>query len=278
MNNNFEITSVYDMLTKLNILREKYVPAKISCWGYDSEKRTVGFAYRGISNKEYKLRPRVLNEKICTVDHENYRKPLLTFQRESSSYLRNICGNDELSWMLYAQHYGVPTRLLDFSTNPLVALYFACQDQTADGALWIINIDTYEYETVTEYMLFHDLDEWSYDQYLNIISNSNNNEMIAPIYITPEYIDIRMNAQASRFMLWPNKRFDFEDIVGNNYMTLDTPDSDEFYREYALKLIIPKSCKSGILYELDLLGTNEKNLFPGLDSIGKYINFLYTKK
>ena len=42
--------------------------------------------------------------------------------------------------MQYAQHFGVPTRLLDFSSNSLVALYFVCnEDKGDDSALWIIN-------------------------------------------------------------------------------------------------------------------------------------------
>lgn len=279
MNINYEIISVYDMLTKLNILKKKYVPGKISYWNeaFEKKNRTVEFAYRGISNKEYKLRPRVLNETICDVSQDNFRIPLLSFKREASSYLRNICGNDELLWMLYAQHYGVPTRLLDFSSNPLVAMYFACQNTHTDGALWVINIDTYEYEKVMEYIHLHDLDGWSQEEYMNVVLNSNDDEIIAPIYFLPEYIDTRMNAQSSRFMLWPNKRFDLEDIIGNDYMSFDPPQNNDYYYEYAMKLIIPKSCKNDILRELDLLGINEKNLFPGLASIGKYINFLHSK-
>ncbi|HGK4777903.1 TPA: FRG domain-containing protein, partial [Klebsiella quasipneumoniae] len=47
-----------------------------------------------------------------------------------------------LELLTYAQHYGLPTRLLDWSENLLVALYFCCKENTnIDGNLFILNVD-----------------------------------------------------------------------------------------------------------------------------------------
>lgn len=83
------------------------------------------FVFRGMSNKNYRLTPKILREGY---KFSSYDEPLSKFKQEAASYLRSICGDDNLLWMQYAQHFGVPTRLLDFSSNPLVALYFACKD------------------------------------------------------------------------------------------------------------------------------------------------------
>lgn len=264
------------MLEKLKILREKYTVSNVACWDSceDECNFSIEFGYRGISNSAYRLRPRVLNPDLCYIDQNLFHLPILRFQKEASSYLRNICGSDELLWLQYAQHYGVPTRLLDFSSNPLVALYFACRDTGADGALWVLNITTYEYLTVSDYMHLNNLDKLSHKEYLETVLHAEDGKGLYPVYFIPEYIDPRMNVQSSRFMLWPNRRFDFESILKErNYMNLSAGDSG--YVQYALRFRIPCECKHCILSDLDLLGVNEKALFPGLDSIGSYINFLF---
>lgn len=48
--------------------------------------------------------------------------------------------NDTLGWMLVAQHYGLPTRLLDWTTNAAAALFFACcKDPQDDGGVALLN-------------------------------------------------------------------------------------------------------------------------------------------
>ena len=66
------------------------------------------------------------------------------FISEACQFVKDIPVEDIPAWLEIVQHFGVPTRLLDFTENPLVALYFACVDcPEVDGAVWIINEPAY---------------------------------------------------------------------------------------------------------------------------------------
>ena len=48
---------------------------------------------------------------------------------------------DSFGWFTLMQHFGAPTRCLDWTRSPLVALYFACSDFSKDGAIYIANYE-----------------------------------------------------------------------------------------------------------------------------------------
>lgn len=274
-----EVHSVQEYLLVLKKIHAKY-SEKTNCGG-DDLKIPVEFCYRGICNKEYKLCPRAINQTLCEIPYQSFDLPVEHFRKEASGYLRNICGEDKLLWMQYAQHFGVPTRLLDFTTNPLVALYFACQNTAEDGAVWVIQSDNYVVTEIFRYMGEKGLGQYSSDDFYKVVFQSDTPEDISPAFFTPEYIDARMSAQSSRFMLWPNCRFNLEDRMNDNmYMNLTKEDETAIEKQgqYALRLIVPMKSKKSMIKDLDMLGVNEKTLFPGVDSIGRYIDYKFNPK
>lgn len=202
---------------------------------FSTTSHNDNFMFRGMSTASWKLLPGIFREyskpetTSDVVSQKQYRKMyrsneseiLAHFRKEASGFLTNISQNDDFTWLQYAQHYGVPTRLLDFTANPLVALYFSCQSESKDDSVvWIININNFQ--------------RWSHDE--DICKSTNTREIVIdrimcemrgdfihmenskrpplkerPLFFLPPYIDQRMSAQASRFMLWGTNQFALED-------------------------------------------------------------------
>lgn len=96
--------------------------------GGASEKITI---YRGHTSYRFKLRPaifREINSKI-RIREKNILRELITRHPEDFSGDANVFEN-----LVRMQHYGLPTRLLDVTYNPMIAAFFACQEQTKDHA------------------------------------------------------------------------------------------------------------------------------------------------
>lgn len=67
------------------------------------------------------------------------RRLIDDFSRLALPHLGSTRPRNSLEWMAVAQHYGVPTRLLDWTGNPLFALWFAVRESSgADGAFWVL--------------------------------------------------------------------------------------------------------------------------------------------
>jgi hypothetical protein len=103
-------------------------------------KNSNSLFYRGHSNKEFKLEP--------SIYRKNDKGDFLYIENEDKIYRETIAkvpydfkGKNTIESLVLMQHYGVPTRILDLTTNPLVALYFACVgDEDKDGEVIVFDI------------------------------------------------------------------------------------------------------------------------------------------
>ena len=144
------------------------------------------------------------------------------------------------SWIL-AQHHGVPTRLLDATTNPLKALYFAVNNpvQRGNGVVWAIRFKSWRTDLSEEFSHFWEKELCPF----------------LPAQYTP-----RLTAQEGAFILCPlpeNKK----PMVEINKIS---PQDIEY-----IKFIVPKKLKPQLRRELDILGCNDRLLFPDLDGVAR---------
>jgi len=151
--------------TELKTIIEETIPSVIPLlMAIGNNSAYFPSIYRGVSDKSFDLIPslgRIENEELSKMDDATIisfldlreKEMLDLFKSKSIPYL-NYNPNTYYEWLVLAQHHGVPTRLLDWSTNCLVALYFAINGAyDKDGAL-------YFYETpgnihFEESLLFH---------------------------------------------------------------------------------------------------------------------------
>lgn len=82
-------------------------------------------------------------------DWKLLQENLNQFRRRHMGLLRPewVTEGDDWAWLFYAQHHGLDTRLLDWSTNPLVAIYFAVEkvqsshgEEPKPGAVWALHV------------------------------------------------------------------------------------------------------------------------------------------
>lgn len=205
------------------------------------------------------------------------------FLRNSMMFLnQNRIENNCWNNYFLMQHYGLSTRLLDWTESALVAIYFAVKDDNKkdDAKIWILdphklNKATYNnYTGINSTMIYFPqgskkenlfdeegklvIDEFC-RKYLEMDFDSDKKAF--PLAIYPYLFDERMKAQKSCFTIFGNE------ING----MLNNPDKDKFLRS----IVIDGNKKSEIKKELRWLGISEESVYPGLNSNCKSIQEKY---
>ena len=242
------------------------------------------FIFRGTCDHTYSLLPSAFRkqkhkisgteqeiEKYTYKSFDNERGILASFIVEASGYV-DIPQEDLRRWAEYAQHYGVPTRFLDWTNSHLVALYFACKDKVGlDGAVWLLN--QWEYIAFFSSMYISKELPPTKDEIISELLRGTS-EVELPICYLPCYVDSHMSAQGSSFMVWGIKEEPLETLLKDRYCDIGSLSAiswENLKPAILFKVTIPANYKQKLLRELDLAGISEKTLFPGLDGIGRYI-------
>ncbi len=161
------------------------------------------------------------------------------------------------------QHYGAPTRLLDWTGSPYVALYFAVADQSKpNGELWCYAQDTLEqlHRTALEEKK---LDVWpvklssaAYSERRAIDGTPILHHFILGTWTT------RMAAQQGVFTVCT-------DIFQEHSELLEQLLQDGGVYQRA---VIPQECKLTFLKRLHLMNITGASLFPGIDGVGRFVD------
>lgn len=153
-----------------------------------------------------------------------------------------------LDLLILAQHYGMKTRLLDWTSNPLAALWFACADRNS-GDVYVYVIDASKHMVV--------LDE-NFDPF------AQNKTLV----VRPSLSNDRILAQHGWFTL---HRFSKSGHGG--FFPLEKMQGGDL--QVAYEYHIPGNARDSIISDLDRCGINRATLMPDLGGLCQHLNFLH---
>ncbi|MDC9531829.1 type I restriction-modification system subunit M [Pseudoalteromonas sp. Angola-7] len=197
--------------------------------------------FRGVVDKSFELRTTASRMNVKQDEIYKVEKAIFeSFKQQAIPFLE-FTPRDEWEWLALAQHHGLPTRLLDWSKNPLVSTYFAVEKEpTKDAAIYVLTdrkepFDTKDYSDPLELP---------------------NDEPVRR-YIPP-HLTGRIISQSGIFTV---------------HNELNLP----FYSGQIKKIIIPSRLKESFREQLYKFGVHKASIYPGLDGISDHIKWLETE-
>lgn len=217
--------------------------------------------FRGHANVEWDLVPTIARERFTEA---NERDSIARFRRDAIQFL-DRAPTDEWDWVFLMRHYGVPTRLIDWTENPLTALYFALADfprrngRRRDGALWmLLPVELNRHAGLGGNEPFLPLFGTGIElsNYLPSRILAETTSSLPPVAGIASRDSARMRAQQSVFTV--NHR-DYDAIEGMGD------------KKHVWRYIIPADDKASFRQELRSLGVTDLSLFPDLDHLAQAV-------
>ena len=202
--------------------------------------------FRGVSDASYSLVPKLGRVDIARVRsaglagdiYEVEKTVIDTFKRGAPAFLPPV-SYSEWEWLALMQHHGAPTRLLDWSDSPMVALHFAVEDVWRRGLL----------DGDADAAVYH----FDGGYVINRKTHPDPFALTEIAVFGPPEISPRITAQQGVFTVHPSPGVAYDS-------------------ERVTKFVIPRRIKLEMNERLRRLGFCHSKLFPGLDSICFDIN------
>jgi hypothetical protein len=185
-------------------------------------------------------------------------------------------GTSLWNWLALAQHHGLPTRMLDWTYSPFVALHFVTEFMETfdlDGVVWCVD---YVRANALLPQVLKDIAAREcagvftaemLDEAADSLGRFDELGKDKPfvVFLEPPSLDARIVNQFALFSLMSSPTARLDQWLGGH------PD---LYR----KLIVPASLKWEVRDKLDQANVTERVLFPGLDGLGRWLRRYYTPK
>ena len=205
------------------------------------------------------------------------------YARQENHLLRNfrkyahrdaVPGDSTWNWLSLAQHHGLPTRLLDWSFSPFVALHFATHDFekfNMDGVVWCVDyvaahkmlparlrqlLRDEHADVFTAEMLEREADT------LPALDELTSGRRPFVLFLEPPSLDQRIVNQYALFSLISSAATQMDEWIAA-------------HRKLSHKIVIPARLKWEVRYKLDQANVTERVLFPGLDGLSRWLTRYY---
>ncbi|MHB8789039.1 MAG: FRG domain-containing protein [Desulfobulbaceae bacterium] len=232
-----------------------------------SKRHYRKWIYRGQSDESWELESSLhrafkesqkINEsgtgKWKSINSYEHEKVMIDkFKCNAHLYLSHLPKeNDLLSWLSIMQHYGAPTRLLDFTFSSYIALFFALEDGEGDASIYCIN----------HHAIKNDDDEYFGKDRLEVYSTILDNKREGNICLfafEPTFSNQRLLSQQGLFVATNTLLFTHEEIL----------EKYELEDNNVIKIIIPARLRYSGLRKLNQLNINSAIIYPGIDGFCK---------
>lgn len=240
-------------------------------WSEDLQRHRSRSAFRGLSDANYRLESTLI--RLGGNYAELERHLLRNFRKYAH---RRVVERDSLwHWLAVAQHYGLPTRLMDWTYSPFAALHFATADIDKfdrDGVVWGANyLRTHQLvpDALAVQLLREGANVFTVEMLSQGVQSLEQLDALCPrpfaLFLEPPSIDDRIINQ-----------FGFFSILSDPHIAMD-----DWLAEHpglARKIVIPAALKWEIRDKLDQSNVTERVLFPGLDGLTAWLKRHYSPR
>jgi hypothetical protein len=254
-------------MTFTELLEQLYAQS----WNESLGRFRAPFAFRGLPDINQTLASSLLRLAGAHPDLEKIELAMLRNFRKYAAQQAPPSADSIWHWLSVAQHHGLPTRLVDWTFSPLVALHFATEDPAdydLDGVVWCV--DFVRANKLLPQRLRAILDDEGSDTFtadmLDAFPSLREFDALAPetflLFIEPPALDARILNQAALFSLMPATSASLPDWLR------DHPD-------LARAIAVPAELKWEVRDKLDQANITERTLFPGLDGLSRSLGRYY---
>lgn len=296
-------------------LKHAFIETKIQEWNdlfLLNQKFMSNFIFRGQANSEWSLRTsleRLIENHHPTPSRDKalyyiYESEMIKeFKWKFPSYEKNLIPKDGelIEWLSIMQHFGAPTRLLDFSQSMYVALFMAMDNSFYDNfSIWCINKDELNLPIFQKYIEENHVNTVSQDTLDDMAYNMANGSIVnqqvridrieRPRYlfkVRPKMCNERISRQQGLFLVPSTVNVPFEDILKGyyneeNHFTIDIDNLKNWSCEKTLsqqaisvlKINIGKEDKLRLTKALHQMNITSETMYPGLDGLAKSVGRL----
>jgi hypothetical protein len=211
--------------------------------------------FRGHSRIAWKLVPGFYRPQYAALDEWICRRH---FSRRAYPYLAAAAAlpGDEWEWYFLMQHYGFPTRLLDWTESALIGLFFAVRDKPSRGGAAVWMLDPWRFNEVVAKQ-GNNVFFWTDNQISEYLPPSEGFDRMpkSPLALRPPHTSVRVAAQQAAFTIHGRLH---REIAG--YSAIG---------DRLKKIHIPAASVNRIYRELEIAGITETSIFPELPSVGR---------
>jgi len=249
-------------------------------WGREGNVRPW---FRGQADAADPPLPSVLRQEYDQV------QMTLTFRNRASAY-HDCPAQDQIAeWLFLMQHYGLPTRLLDWTESPLIACLFAVEEvlrhqkagprsstgapeEPGDMGIWVIHpielnrlsgIDRFELVTRAQCRTLENF-KFAFGTAGEPRVGFEPTEL--PLAVQARHLDMRMAGQQSCFTVHGSERKDFEVLLAETSLV-----GEGYFRKYLLARRLARD----LLLELDELGISYATLYPDLHGLSTQLKLRF---